>query len=620
MKRSSDYGNQHENIKKPRFGQSYNSYALANSGMRSELGQATASGDLYSHQFPPVGPSAMMMAANHSYTQSAAGFHPAQSGFAGMGGYHQGASQYAAGMSQYNPGVSNMVPQFSGAFSSAQFPSAYPQAAAAAALSSVTNSTGRTVYLGNIPTDVPADEILNQVKVGPIESVRILPEKNCAFISFMDGTAAAAFYHDASTRKLMIHGQELKVGWGKPSPVPPNVQVAVSTQNASRNVYLGNLDDSITEQVLRDDLGKFGTIETVKIVREKNIGFVHFLTITSAIKAVQTLPQESKYANKKVNYGKDRCAVRPTSGNGTTSQFTFTPSGTIGFQTFGNAGAMGFAAFDPYQVVAAAASTHLENGSELRSPTSPLFSSASSAAGSTTSGSQVGNRTIYLGNIHQDTTCEEICNVIRGGILHQIRYMADKHIAFVTFVDPTAANNFMFLAQHQGVVIKNRRLKVGWGKNSGPLPGNIQLAVNTQNASRNVYVGSLDDSITEEKLRRDFSEFGEIELVNILKEKSCGFVNFTSIVYAIKAIEGIKAKEEYRKFRINYGKDRCGNAPRGLTSSGSTGSASKTSKGRNTGESDARILHQGDTEESEIENVEATDDVNEIDDDFANLE
>ncbi|CAG8452664.1 273_t:CDS:2 [Ambispora gerdemannii] len=581
MKRSSDYGNQHENIKKPRFGQSYN-YALANSGMRSELGQATASGDLYSHQFPPVGPSAMMM-ANHSYTQGAAGFHPAQSGFAGMGGYHQGASQYAASMSQYNPGVNNMVPQFS--------------------------------------ADVPADEILNQVKVGPIESVRILPEKNCAFISFMDGTAAAAFYHDASTRKLMIHGQELKVGWGKPSPVPPNVQVAVSTQNASRNVYLGNLDDTITEQVLRDDLAKFGTIETVKIVREKNIGFVHFLTISSAIKAVQTLPQESKYTNKKVNYGKDRCAVRPASGNGNSSQFTFAPNGTIGFQSFGNAGAMGFATFDPYQVVAAAANTHLENGGELRSPTSPLFSSASSAAGSATSGSQVGNRTIYLGNIHQDTTCEEICNVIRGGILHQIRYMADKHIAFVTFVDPTAANNFMFLAQHQGVVIKNRRLKVGWGKNSGPLPGNIQLAVNTQNASRNVYVGSLDDSITEEKLRRDFSEFGEIELVNILKEKSCGFVNFTSIVYAIKAIEGIKAKEEYRKFRINYGKDRCGNAPRGLTSGGtSTGSASKTNKGRNSGESDARILHDGDTSESENEIIEAPDDVNEIDDDFANLD
>jgi len=616
MKRSSDYGNQsHDNIKKARFGQGgYGSYSLSASGMRNDLSQGSSASDLYSHQFPPVSPSAMMM-GNHTYSQGNPGFHHHhghQGGhFAAMGTY-QHAPQYAASMGQYTPTVSSMVPQFSGAFSSAQFPG-YQQAAVA----SVTNSTGRTVYLGNIPAEVPVDEILNQVKVGPIESVRILPDKSCAFISFMDGTAAAAFYHDASTRKIMIHGQDLKVGWGKPSPVPSQVQMAVSSQNATRNVYLGNLDDSITEAVLREDLGKFGVIDTVKIVREKNIGFVHFLSISTAMKAVQSLPQDPKYANKKINYGKDRCAQRATTSNGAASQYAF--GGSLGFQTFGN---VAFPGFDPYAAAAAAAAAanHLDNGSELRSPTSPLFSSASSAAGSTASVSNAGNRTVYLGNIHPETICEEICNVIRGGILQQIRYMPEKHIAFVTFVDPNAANSFLYLATHQGIVIKNRRLKVGWGKPSGALPGNIQMAVNTQNASRNVYVGQLDESITEEKLRRDFSEFGEIELVNILKEKSCGFVNFTSILCAMKAIEGIKMKEEYKKFRINFGKDRCGNPPRGL-SGGPSGGANKANKGRNNGETDARVLHGGDTSESDCRNVEGQEDeVAEVDDEYVSHE
>jgi RNA recognition motif-containing protein len=611
MKRSSDYGNQsHDNIKKARFGQGgYGGYSLSASGMRSDLSQASSTSDLYSHQFPPVGPSAMMM-GNHSYSQGNPGFHHHhghQGGhFAAMGTYQHATPQYAASIGQYTPTVNSMVPQFSSAFSNPQFPG-YQQATVA----SVTNSTGRTVYLGNIPSEVPVDEILNQVKVGPIESVRILPDKSCAFISFMDGTAAAAFYHDASTRKIMIHGQDLKVGWGKPSPVPPQVQISVNAQNATRNVYLGNLDDSITESVLREDLGKFGTIDTVKIVREKNIGFVHFLSISTAMKAVQSLPQDPKYTNKKINYGKDRCAQRTTTSNGAASQYAF--GGSLGFQTFGN---VAFPSFDPY----AAAASHLDSGSELRSPTSPLFSSASSAAGSTASASNAGNRTIYLGNIHPETICEEICNVIRGGILQQIRYMPDKHIAFVTFVDPNAANSFLYLATHQGIMIKNRRLKVGWGKPSGPLPGNIQMAVTTQNASRNVYVGQLDDSITEEKLRRDFSEFGEIELVNILKEKSCGFVNFTSILCAMKAIEGIKMKEEYKKFRINFGKDRCGNPPRGLTG-GSSGGVNKANKGRNNGETDARVLHGGDTSEPDCRNVEGQEDeVAEVDDEYVSHE
>jgi hypothetical protein len=72
----------------------------------------------------------------------------------------------------------------------------------------------------------------------------------------------------------------------------------------------------------------------------------------------------------------------------------------------------------------------------------------------------------------------------------------------------------------------------------------------------------LDEAWTEERLRQDFSEYGEIELVNTLREKSCAFVNFTNIANAIKAIEGMRNREEYRRFKINFGKDRCGNPPR----------------------------------------------------------
>ncbi len=39
------------------------------------------------------------------------------------------------------------------------------------------------------------------------------------------------------------------------------------------------------------------------------------------------------------------------------------------------------------------------------------------------------NRTVYLGNIHPETTIEDLCNAVRGGVLQSIRYMQDKHIA-----------------------------------------------------------------------------------------------------------------------------------------------------------------------------------------------
>lgn len=399
------------------------------------------------------------------------------------------------------------------------------------------SGTSRTVYLGNIPPETSAEEILGHVRSGQIESVRLLPDKNCAFISFLDGSSATHFHSDAILKKLSIRGQDIKIGWGKPSQVPTSTALAVQQSGASRNVYLGNLPEDVTEAELREDLGKFGPIDTVKIVREKSIGFVHFLSIGNAIKAVAQLPQEPKWqAPRRVYYGKDRCAYVSKTQQQNAAQY-------LGI-------APGYA--------------NVLNGADRELISSALAQqSVAAAAVATTAGgaNNLGNRTVYLGNIHPETTIEEICNVVRGGLLHHIRYIPDKHICFVTFIDPTSAASFYALSNLQGLMIHNRRLKIGWGKHSGALPPAIALAV-SGGASRNVYVGNLDESWSEERLRQDFSEYGEIELVNTLREKSCAFVNFTNIANAIKAIEAMRGREEYRRFKINFGKDRCGNPPR----------------------------------------------------------
>lgn len=402
------------------------------------------------------------------------------------------------------------------------------------------SGTSRTVYLGNIPPETSAEEILGHVRSGQIESVRLLPDKNCAFISFLDGSSATHFHSDAILKKLSIRGQDIKVGWGKPSQVPTSVALAVQQSGASRNVYLGNLGEEVMEDELREELSKFGPIDTVKIVREKAIGFVHFLSIGNAIKAVSQLPQEPKWQSpRRVYYGKDRCAYVSKTQQQNAAQY-------LGI-------APGYA--------------HVLNGADRDLISNALAQqSVAAAAVATTAGgiNNLGNRTVYLGNIHPETTIEEICNVVRGGLLHHIRYIPDKHICFVTFIDPTSAASFYALSNLQGLMIHNRRLKIGWGKHSGALPAAIALAV-SGGASRNVYIGNLDESWTEERLRQDFSEYGEIELVNTLREKSCAFVNFTNIANAIKAIEAIRGKDDYRRFKVNFGKDRCGNPPRQVT-------------------------------------------------------
>jgi RNA recognition motif-containing protein len=469
---------------------------------------------------------------HNSHGQMSNAFHQQQSAMS-PGAYQTMTSPTALGASSYFGGIQSPTTGFN-ALAGANLGGYGPAMQLAPGLVS---GTSRTVYLGNIPPDTSAEEILGHVRSGQIESVRLLPDKNCAFISFLDGSSATHFHSDAILKKLSIKGQDIKVGWGKPSSVPTSVALAVQQSGASRNVYLGNLPEETTEEELREDLSKFGPIDTVKIVREKAIGFVHFLSIGNAIKAVTQMPQEPKWqAPRRVYYGKDRCAYVSKTQQQNAAQY-------LGI-------APGYA--------------HVLNGADRDLITNALAQqSVAAAAVATTAGgvNNLGNRTVYLGNIHPETTIEEICNVVRGGLLHHIRYIPDKHICFVTFIDPTSAASFYALSNLQGLMIHNRRLKIGWGKHSGALPPAIALAV-SGGASRNVYIGNLDETWSEDRLRQDFQEYGEIELVNTLREKSCAFVNFTNIANAIKAIEAVRQKEEYKRFKVNFGKDRCGNPPR----------------------------------------------------------
>lgn len=156
--------------------------------------------------------------------------------------------------------------------------------------------------------------------------------------------------------------------------------------------------------------------------------------------------------------------------------------------------------------------------------------------------------------------------------MQQVKYFPEKNICFATFVSPISAAAFYSSATTHGLVLRSKRMKIGWGKPS-MLPLSIANAVD-KGASRNVYIGSIDmegyeggEAEVKELLYNNFEVFGEIELVNIVVEKRIGFVCFTDIISAIKAVEamrgdnaklnGTQRRENCLFRRVNFGKDRC---------------------------------------------------------------
>lgn len=115
--------------------------------------------------------------------------------------------------------------------------------------------------------------------------------------------------------------------------------------------------------------------------------------------------------NRRVNYGKDRCAYVPKSQQ---------------------------LAAHAAQAAAAQSLVAQSSGISPVAPSAGAFSPFSPFGGPFTPADVIGgglggpqglNRTVYLGNIHPETTSEDLCNAIRGGVLQSIRYMQDKHIA-----------------------------------------------------------------------------------------------------------------------------------------------------------------------------------------------
>ncbi|KAJ3034512.1 hypothetical protein HDV00_004977 [Rhizophlyctis rosea] len=210
------------------------------------------------------------------------------------------------GLSPSYSAANNSYSQYQAA-ANAQFQAAQAAAANAQYQATPPAATMRTVYLGNLPSPVSYEEVINNVRGGALEQVKILEEKNCAFVTFVEASAAQSYNQNAQVKRLQINNQEVKIGWGKHSSIPTSVLAALQN-GASRNVFIGNIDDAVTEPMLLQEFTKFGPIDRVTILSDKRIAFVHMAGVAAAIEAVSCLTHDPRWVNQHISYGEDRCA------------------------------------------------------------------------------------------------------------------------------------------------------------------------------------------------------------------------------------------------------------------------------------------------------------------------
>lgn len=152
--------------------------------------------------------------------------------------------------------------------------------------SPVSLSASRSLWVGNVDPTVTEKELRDLFAPhGNIESLRTLPAKECAFINY-------ATVSEAKAAKEKLQGTALgnmiiRIGFGRAEAISRTT--SFDGISASRALWIGNINSSLSIDELNDLFSKYGPIESSRILDGKSCAFINFFEVEHAVNAKKEL-------------------------------------------------------------------------------------------------------------------------------------------------------------------------------------------------------------------------------------------------------------------------------------------------------------------------------------------
>ncbi|GAA6056427.1 hypothetical protein JCM3770_000697 [Rhodotorula araucariae] len=181
----------------------------------------------------------------------------------------------------------------------------------AVSLSPPVQQPTRSLWVGNLdPKTTPADLQEVFAPYGAIESLRLIPDKECGFVNFVSVADAMRAKEDVLNRlggQLTKTSGLVRIGYGKaestPAPTAPGLvhprssagpaptsaaELNLQTQ-PTRALWVGSIPPSTTPNHLLAVFSAFGPIESARVLTHKSCGFVNFERLDDAVAARKAL-------------------------------------------------------------------------------------------------------------------------------------------------------------------------------------------------------------------------------------------------------------------------------------------------------------------------------------------
>ncbi|KAI0374709.1 hypothetical protein BV20DRAFT_385871 [Pilatotrama ljubarskyi] len=182
----------------------------------------------------------------------------------------------------------------------------------------------RSLWIGNLDSSFTSEQLIHVfAPYGAIESLRLLPEKECGFVNFVDQADAIRAKDDVLNRLGgdigMPNGQTVRIGFGKAdsAPVAPakgaNLNSPIATSpggvlgkaggnnsglsgmdaqlqsTPTRALWIGSIPSTTTPATILSVFSPYGPIESARVLTHKNCGFINFERLDDAVRARKAL-------------------------------------------------------------------------------------------------------------------------------------------------------------------------------------------------------------------------------------------------------------------------------------------------------------------------------------------
>ncbi|CAH0562706.1 unnamed protein product [Brassicogethes aeneus] len=342
-----------------------------------------------------------------------------------------------------------------------------------------------SLYVGDLHSDITEAMLFEKFSTaGPVLSIRVCRDLitrrslGYAYVNFQQPVDAERALDTMNFD--VIKGRPIRIMWSQRDPSLRKSGVG--------NVFIKNLDRSIDNKAMYDTFSAFGTILSCKVAQDENgtskgYGFVHFETEEAANKSIEKV-NGMLLNSKKVYVGR----------------------------------------FIPRK----------EREKELGEK-AKLFTN------------------VYVKNFGEDLTEEQLRIMFeKYGVITSYKIMSkddgkSKGFGFVAFESPEAAETAVEALNAGKELVEGKPLYVGRAQKKAERQQELKRrfeALKMERLNRyqgvNLYVKNLDDTIDDERLRKEFSPFGTITSAKVMMEegrsKGFGFVCFSSPEEATKAV------------------------------------------------------------------------------------